>query len=111
MSNGWKETVEKDKVEFLGYVEVFDAPEKSPYPDEQVYGYGYNIALLENENYGVLIENRKYDEYSASLYWLENEFKTKELAETFAENYVIEKYESIHKMTLDVLEKQDKKGR
>ena len=110
--NHCNETITSDfyyvEEEIGGYVEVFEAPEISPYPGEQVYGYGYSIALLENESYGVLIESAKYDEYSESLYWLEDEFETKEEAEIFAKNYVIGKYEGLHKRTLDALKQQAK---
>ena len=48
------------------------------------------------------------NQYSESLYWLEDEFETKEEAEILANNYVIEKYEGLHKRTLDALEQQAK---
>ena len=108
------EQKQKYEQEDLGYVEVFEAPEKSPYPDEKVYGYGYNIAKIITEDfdiYNVNIESREFDEYSETIDTLKTIFYTREEAEKFANDYVIGKYEGLHKMTLDALEQQKEKGR
>jgi hypothetical protein len=106
--------LEKYEKEDLGYVEVFEAPEKSPYPDEQVYGYGYNIAKIITEDfdiYNINIESREFDRDSETIDTLKKIFYTREEAEKFANDYVIGKYEELHKMTLDALEQQKEKGR
>ena len=113
------EQKERYEQEYLGYVEVFEAPEKSPYPDEKVYGYGYNITKISAEDfdiYNVNIETREFDRDSETIDTLKTIFYTKEEAEKFANDYVIGKYEGLHKMTLDALEienfeKQQEKGR
>ena len=112
-----KYDLEKYEQEWLGYVEVFEAPEKSPYPDEKVYGYGYNITKISAEDfdiYNVNIESREFDCDSETVDTLKTIFYTREEAEKFANDYVIGKYEGLHKMTLDALEQQEKqqeKGR
>lgn len=111
------EQKQKYEQEDLGYVEVFEAPEKSPYPDEKVYGYGYNIAKIITEDfdiYTINIESREFDRDSETIDTLKKIFYTREEAEKFANDYVIGKYEATHNMTLDALEnfeKQDTRGR
>ena len=111
------EQKERYSQEAGSYVEVFEAPEKSPFPDEKVYGYGYNIAKIITEDfdiYTVNIETREFDSDSETLDTLKPIFYTREEAEKFANDYVIGKYEGLHKMTLDALEQQEKqqeKGR
>lgn len=108
------EQKQKYEQEDLGYVEVFEAPEKSPYPDEKVYGYGYNIAKIITEDfdiYNINIESREFDRDSETIDTLKTIFYTREEAEKFANDYVIGKYEGLHKMTLDALEQQKEKGR
>ena len=103
------EQKERYEQEYLGYVEVFEAPEKSPYPDEKVYGYGYNITKISAEDfdiYNVNIESREFDCDSETIDNLKTIFYTREEAEKFANDYVIGKYEGLHKMTLDALESQ-----
>lgn len=108
------EQKQKYEQEDLGYVEVFEAPEKSPYPDEKVYGYGYNIAKIITEDfdiYNINIESREFDRDSETIDTLKTIFYTREEAEKFANDYVIGKYEGLHEMTLDALEQQKEKGR
>lgn len=106
------EQKQKYEQEDLGYVEVFEAPEKSPYPDEKVYGYGYNIAKIITEDfdiYNINIESREFDRDSETIDTLKKIFYTREEAEKFANDYVIGKYEATHKMTLDALTFDDLK--